>query len=60
MNAVLRWITRPWAGVRVARAELEKSQADRPAVRILADDLDRIHREHIAARIHRAMRGDQG
>lgn len=58
MNAVLRFITRPWAGVQHARAELEKSEQDRPRVRELGDDLHRIDQEnHIAQRLHRGMRG---
>lgn len=58
MNAVLRFLSRPWAGVRHARAELEKSESDRARVRELGDDLRRIDREnHIVARLHHGMRG---
>jgi hypothetical protein len=58
VNAVLRFITRPWAGVRHARTELAKSEQDRPRVRELGADLHRIDQEnHIAQRLHRGMRG---
>lgn len=58
MNAVTRFLTRPWAGVRHARRELEKSEKDRPSVRELGDDLRRIDREnHLAQKLHRGMRG---
>lgn len=58
MNALTRFLTRPWAGLRHARTELEKSQRDRPAVKQLGDDLRRIDAEnHIAQRVHRGMRG---
>lgn len=58
MNAVTRFLTRPWAGIRHARAELEKSRNDQQSVRELGEALHRIDREnHIVARVHRGMRG---
>lgn len=53
-----RRIRSPWSGVAKARAALEESRSEQPAVRELAEDLNRIHQEnHITARVHRAMRG---
>lgn len=58
MNPMLRFICRPWTGVRKARRELELSQADQPAVRQLGNDLRAIDREnHIAGKVHRLARG---
>lgn len=55
---VLRWLARPWLGVREARRHLASSQADQAEVRELAADMRQIREEnHISARVHAAMRG---
>lgn len=58
MNPLVAWLTRPFTRTGVAKAHLEQSRKERPAVQELGRDIERLHNEnHITAKVHNAIRG---